>query len=96
MRMGRNLNRQGAEVAKGRKAGTMRLWTFLREVTEATKGLARWALANLFCIGFENEWLEHPSFSSFAFDSKPPHGFLPCGHVAFAPVQTTYKPSVLL
>jgi hypothetical protein len=35
----------------------------------------------------------------FAFlttvDSKPPHGFSPCGHVAYAPVQTAYKPSAV-
>jgi len=41
-------------------------------------------------------WREAPSFSPFAIDSKPPHGFSPFGHVAFAPVQTTYKPSVVL
>jgi hypothetical protein len=29
-------------------------------------------------------------------DSKPPHGFSPFGHVAFAPVQTAYKPSAVL
>jgi hypothetical protein len=28
-------------------------------------------------------------------DSKPPHGFSPFGHVAFAPVQTAYKPSAV-
>jgi hypothetical protein len=28
-------------------------------------------------------------------DSKPPHGFSPCGHVAYAPVQTAYKPSAV-
>ena len=34
-------------------------------------------------------------FSPVSIDSKPPHGFSPYGHVAFAPVQTAYKPSVV-
>jgi hypothetical protein len=29
-------------------------------------------------------------------DSPPPHGFPPFGHGTFVPVQTTYKPSVVL
>jgi hypothetical protein len=37
-----------------------------------------------------------PPFPLFSIDSKPPHGFSPFGHVAFTPVQTTYKPSVVL
>jgi hypothetical protein len=29
-------------------------------------------------------------------DSPPPHGVSPFGHGTFVPVQTTYKPSVVL
>jgi hypothetical protein len=39
--MGRNLNRQGAEVAKGRGAGTTGFWIIKHEATEETEELAR-------------------------------------------------------
>jgi len=32
----------------------------------------------------------------FSNDSPPPYGVSPCGHGTFVPVQTTYKPSVVL
>jgi hypothetical protein len=32
----------------------------------------------------------------FPIDSPPPYGVSPCGHGTFVPVQTTYKPSVVL
>ena len=37
--MGRNLNRKGAEAAKGRRAGTMGFKILLQEETERTEGL---------------------------------------------------------
>jgi hypothetical protein len=45
-------------------------------------------------LGNPSHW--HPPR---AIDSKPPHGFSPCGHgvpPCGTPVQTTYKPSVVL
>jgi hypothetical protein len=54
-------------------------------------------------LGFSFAWLLPRRCSAtfgidlrMTIDSSPPHGVSPFGHGTFVPVQTTYKPSVVL
>jgi hypothetical protein len=67
----------------------VRRWTFSSAFQSSKFGVGSSTLDVPICL---------PKFK-IAFlttvDSKPPHGFSPCGHLAFAPVQTAYKPSAV-